>query len=212
MELEWILMDALRRLELRHSSTYLRLTTKRVDQKLFPDISADHRREILRHQVLAGAYRLVDCRECAGYEPGRNVVHLFTCGAMVPEALAAVGPLQEKHIFVNVFNVTGPGPLFTQFQRSAISGGDSTGNLFDELVPPAERLSPIVTLVDAHPHALSWIGGALGARVWPLGVVKFGQSGSLSEVYRLHHIDTESVVATCLAATNATRTRRPLAL
>jgi pyruvate dehydrogenase E1 component len=203
-ELEWIMMDALGRLKQRHSSTYVRLTTKRVDQELFPDVSDSHQRESFRRRVLAGAYRLRDCRQMAGYEPGRNVVHLFASGAMVPEALAAIEPLKESGIFVNVFNVTGPGPLFTQFQRAAVQEDARESNLFDELVPPAERSSPVVTVCDAHPHSLAWIGSALGSRVWPLGVVKFGQSGSLGEVYRSHHIDTDSIIAACRAAAEST--------
>ena len=51
-----------------------------------------------------------------------------------PEALAAIDPLRESGILVNVFNVTGPGPLFTQFQRAAVGQGGS--NPFDALVPP----------------------------------------------------------------------------
>jgi pyruvate dehydrogenase E1 component len=207
-ELEWIMLDALYRLRQRSSSSYLRLTTKQIDQELFPDLSDSQSSERLRRQVLAGAYRLRDCRELAGYEPGSRVVHLFACGAMVPEALAATEPLRQSGIFVNVFNVTGPGPLFTQFQRAVMQPG-AMENLFDELVPPDERGLPVVTVCDAHPHALSWIGGALGSRVWPLGVVKFGQSGSLSEVYREHQIDTEGIIAACRLAAASTSRREP---
>lgn len=199
-EFEWIMMDAMRRVQRRESSTYVRLTTKRIDQQLFPDITDSDQREGLRRQVLAGAYRLRDCRDLPGYEPGRNVVHLFACGAMVREALSAIEPLRQAGIFVNVFNVTGPGPLFSNFQRAVIRGGSAEVNLLEALVPSTERTCPVVTLSDAHPHSLAWVGSALGSRVWPLGVVQFGQSGSLSDVYRAHSIDTESIIATCLAA------------
>jgi pyruvate dehydrogenase E1 component len=196
-ELEWILMDALRRIHQRHSSTYLRLTTRQIDQSLFPASSDAGQRWQLRQQVLAGAYRLHDSRPLAGYQPGRNVVHLFACGVMVPEALAAVDRLRDGGIFANVFNVTGPGPLFTQFQRSVLSDGQAEANPLDALVLAAERCCPVVTVCDSHPHSLAWIGSAIGTRVWPLGVVEFGQSGSLQDVYRLHQIDTDSIVAAC---------------
>ena len=206
-ELEWIMMDSLTRIQRRETSTYLRLTTKRIDQALFPDCTDPARREQLRSQVLSGAYRLCDNREQVGYEPGQNVVHLFACGALVPEALAAQDVLREEGIFVNVFNVTGPGPLFASFQqasRAAIEGADSTNTgsastVFDELVPAADRQAPVVTLADAHPHSLAWIGSALGTRTLPLGVVEFGQSGSLDQIYRQHRIDRDSIVAACLA-------------
>ena len=77
------MLDALQRVLRRASSTYLRLTTKRIDQQSFPSTADSVGRERLRQQVLAGAYRLCDCRDYAGYAPGSNVVHLFACGAMV---------------------------------------------------------------------------------------------------------------------------------
>lgn len=212
-ELEWIMMDSLARIQRRETSSYLRLTTKRIDQGIFPNCTDLSQREQLRVQVLAGAYRLRDSHNQAGYEPGQNVVYLFACGAMVPEALAAQSLLREEGVFVNVINVTGPGPLYASFQRAAhaaIEGITSENNLFDELVPADERSMPIVTLTDAHPHSLAWIGSALGTRVLPLGVVEFGQSGSLDQIYRKHQIDRDSIVAACLAVLKfATPAHRP---
>ena len=198
-EFEWIMLDALDRVVRRHSSTYLRLTTKRVDQQLFPQLSDAESREQLRRRVLAGAYRLCDGRDQPGYSPGSNVVHLFACGAMIPEAVAAHGRLREKGILANVVNVTGPGPLYASFQRASRTP-HATDSLFDELFEPAERSAPVVTVADAHPHSLAWIGSALGARAWPLGVARFGESSGLSDMYREHGIDVDNIVATCLAA------------
>ena len=205
-ELEWIMLDALRRIVRRESSTYLRLTTKHVDQELFPTPTNPSEREHLRRLVLAGAYRLRDCRPLPGYSPGYNVVHLFAAGAMVPEAVAAHDLLREQGVFVNVFNVTGPGPLYANFQcasLAAMKGTRDGKSLFDELVPTNERLVPVVTVADAHPHSLAWIGSALGTRLWPLGVTGFGQSGSLRDVYQSYHIDTDAIVAACRAAVQA---------
>ena len=202
-ELNWIMMDALRRVSRRESSTYLRLTTKPVDQSLFPDIEDPEQRERLRRQVLAGAYRLRDCRGMPAYSPGKNVVHLFAAGAMTPEAVSAHEALHREGIFVNVYNITGPGPLYDDYQRaSAPTPADEKRrpSWLEQLVPAAERAAPIVTVTDAHPHCLAWIGGALGARVHPLGVVGFGQSGSLPDVYRTYQIDAESISNTCRAA------------
>ena len=132
-----------------------------------------------------------------------RVIHLFASGATVPEAIAAQEVLRKQGVFVNVYNVTGPGPLFSSFQRAsrmAVAGARIDMGLFDELVPTNERSAPVVTVTDAHPHSLAWIGSASGIRAWPLGVVGFGQSGSLRDVYRAYHIDVDSIVATCLAA------------
>ena len=50
-----------------------------------------------------------------------------------------------------------------------------------------ERRLPIVTVHDAASHALAWLGSVFGARVVPVGVDDFGQSGSIVDLYR--HFD-----------------------
>jgi pyruvate dehydrogenase E1 component len=122
---------------------------------------------------------------------------------MVPEAIAAHDLLGEQGVFVNVFNVTGPGPLYANFQATSLAAAKGTRvnkNLFDELVPTEERSAPVVTVADAHPHSLAWIGSALGTRLWPLGVTSFGQSGRLRDVYQSYHIDTCAIVTVCRSA------------
>jgi len=204
-ELEWILMAGLENIRTRSGSTYLRLTSKPVDQSLLSVPSDAGERERLRKRVIRGTYRLVDRSGEAGYQPGKNAVHIFAAGATVPQAVAASSRLQEKGVFANVFNVTGAGPLYREFQNSqhaAISGAPGPGHLLDELVPAAERKVPVVTVVDGHPHSLAWIGAALNAPTWPLGVVGFGQSGAISELYREFKIDAASICAACVQALN----------
>ena len=139
----------------------------------------------MRLQALAGAYRLVDRRGEPDYQPGMNVVHILASGAMVPEAVEASQRLFPEGILANVVNITGPGPLYDRFHesvRSLTSHGVTTGIMTD-VVPLEDRGVPIVTVVDGHPHSLAWIGSALGARTFPLGVAKFGQSGSRPDLY-----------------------------
>ncbi len=200
-ELEWILMAGLKNIQTRTSSTYLRLTSKPVDQSLFVVPADTEERERLREQVIRGAYRLVDCSGETGYQPGENVVHVFAVGAMISEALAASRLLAEQGIFANVFNVTGAGPLYREFQASlhaGISGAARPAHLLDELAPTAERGAPVVTVVDGHPHSLAWIGAALNAPTCPLGVVGFGQSGTTADLYREYKIDAASIRAACM--------------
>ena len=79
------MLDALENIRTRKHSTYLRLTSKRVDQEIFSVPEDDPiARERLRRQVLEGAYRLVDRSQESDYQPGVNVVHIMACGAMVP--------------------------------------------------------------------------------------------------------------------------------
>jgi pyruvate dehydrogenase E1 component len=57
-----------------------------------------------------------------------------------------------------------------------------------------------VTVVDGHPHNLAWIGAALIAPTCPLGVVGFGQSGTIPDLYREYKIDAASIRAACVQA------------
>lgn len=200
-ELEWILMAGLKNIQTRSRSTYLRLTSKPVDQSLFFVPTDAEECERLRQHVIRGAYRLVDCSGETGYQPGKNVVHVFAVGAMIPEAVAASSELARQGVFANVFNVTGAGPLYREFQNSrhaAISGAARPGHLLEELTPAVERGAPVVTVVDGHPHNLAWIGAALNAPTSPLGVAGFGQSGTMAELYREYKIDAASIRAACL--------------
>ncbi|MCH8868531.1 MAG: pyruvate dehydrogenase [Chloroflexi bacterium] len=202
-EVEWIMLDALEQIRRRTHSTYLRLSSKRIDQSLFKAPSQPDARERLRLQVLAGAYRLIDRRGSADYYPGENVVHIMANGAMVPEAIAASEMLMEEGILANVINVTGPGPLYDAFQKSvraAINVGRDSDAFMSDVLPVSDRKAPIVTVADAHPHSLAWIGGALGCPVVPLGVSEFGQSGSREDLYREYGIDVDSIAAACFAA------------
>ena len=202
-ELEWIMLAALEQVRQRNRSSYLRLTSKRVDQGLLKTPEDPTARCRLRQQVLNGAYRLVDRSSSRGYKPGENVVHIMASGAMIPEAVAASNALRDEGIFANVVNVTGPGPLYRSFQRSVYDSMDGRGNLdmfMEDSISPDARNAPVVTVVDGHPHSLAWVGSALKTLVIPVGVTEFGQSGSRDELYQEYRIDKDSIMAASYAA------------
>jgi pyruvate dehydrogenase E1 component len=57
----------------------------------------------------------------------------------------------------------------------------------------------IVTVADAHPATLGWLGAVHGHRVRPLGVEHFGQTGTLADLYRHYGIDANAIVAAAQA-------------
>src|SRR5438093_1972762 len=61
-------------------------------------------------------------------------------------------------------------------------------------LPAAERHVPVITLLDGHPLTLAWLGALFNAPLKPLGVMNFGETGSLQQLYHKHHIDTEAVL------------------
>jgi pyruvate dehydrogenase E1 component len=121
------------------------------------------------------------------------VVQLATCGALIPEALAAAAYLRHEGVAVNVLNLTSPRRLYERWR----GGGDLAW-----LIPPNEAAAPIVTVHDAASHALAWLGGVYGAPVTALGVDGFGQSGGRDALYKAFAIDTESIIAAAFAATD----------
>ena len=66
----------------------------------------------------------------------------------------------------------------------------------DPLAPDAA----LITVTDGHPSALSWLGSASRRRVFSLGVERFGQSGDIPDLYRVHGIDTDAILEACAAA------------
>jgi len=199
-EVEWILLDALKTLRRDGPglAVYLRLSTVPIDQRLFPGDRAD-----LREAVLGGGYRILDRRGEPGYEPEENVVNLFTMGAVLPEALAASDRLHDRGVFANVFAVTAPGRLYRSLSktRRALRGGaPASDSVLERLLDHRERRAPVVTVADAHSHALAFIGSALGGRAIALGVDSFGESGSRPDLYRKMSIDADAIADAAEAA------------
>jgi pyruvate dehydrogenase E1 component len=70
----------------------------------------------------------------------------------------------------------------------------------------------LVTVVDGHPVGLSWLGGVYGHRVKALGVEHFGQTGTISDLYRHHGIDTNAIIHAAQAVSEGRMVRHLKAL
>ncbi|GHJ32387.1 pyruvate dehydrogenase E1 component [Streptomyces hygroscopicus subsp. sporocinereus] len=189
IDTEWCLLAALGNLgRPEGSSAYLRLSTRPIDQSTAAVPSDPAARERRRRHVTAGAYRLRQ-RE-------KPVVTLAAMGALVPEALAAADRLAALGHGADVVCVTSPDLLFRALQaRRGLS--DDPAWILDQVFP-ADRATPLVTVLDGHPHTLAFLGTIQNVPVSTLGVTRFGQSGAIEDVYRYHRIDTDSIVTTAL--------------
>jgi pyruvate dehydrogenase E1 component len=180
-EVEWVLLAALGDIARREGeSLYLRLSTRPVDQRLAPPAA-----DALRADVLAGGYRLVDARGEPGWDAETNAVSIFAMGVMVPEALEAHQLLGERGIFASVFVVTSADRLYRGLARSRPH--------LERLVSAEEEGVPVVSVLDGHSHALTFIGSALGVPQMALGVDHFGQSGARADLYRHYGIDAPAI-------------------
>jgi pyruvate dehydrogenase E1 component len=206
-ETEWCLLEGLRQaLDREHGlSTYLRLTTKLVDQSLLEPATTRYGEDELRRQVVAGGYRLMEPGD--GLE-GAPKVLLASAGAMIPEAAAAVGELHAEGIAATLLNLTSASRLYQAWQGSQLAGiragRAATGtHQLERLITPAERSAPIITVLDGASHALAFLGGVFGQRVIPLGVDQFGRSGTRGAVYDYAGIDAAHIVSAAVAAVSA---------
>jgi pyruvate dehydrogenase E1 component len=173
-------------------STYLRLSTRSVRQVERSDDS-------WHEGALAGGYWLRE--PAAGTEAA-----IVAMGAVMPEALAAWEELSHDVPGLGLLTVTSPDLLHRSWTaaQAARWRGERKPSHVERLL---SRLSPragLVTLADAAPASLSWLGGVLGQRVAPLGVEKFGQTGSLADLYATYRLDgsaiTEAVAELLLAS------------
>jgi pyruvate dehydrogenase E1 component len=190
-EVEWALLEGLRQCCNRPNgrSTYLRLSTKPIDQGLMNAALQREGGEGLRRLALDGGYLL----RRAGREP---VVHLVSCGAMVPEAVTAAEYLEREGIGANVIHLCSPRRAYEDWRARPGDGRHILGRL----MPPAQRAAPVVTIMDGAASALAWIGGVFGQPLTALGVSAFGQSGSRTDLYRYMRIDVESILEAAFAA------------
>jgi pyruvate dehydrogenase E1 component len=119
-------------------------------------------------------------------------------GALVPEAIAAADELTRLGLAVDLVVVTSYDRLWRAVQlRRGLLTGASYG-IDETILERVFRRSPLVTVLDGHPHTLAFLGTVHGSPVSCLGVSTFGQGGGLQDVYRLHGLDTASIVGAAL--------------
>lgn len=168
-------------------SIYLRLSTRSLAQPertLTPEQQND---------IVSGGYWY------APPDDGADVA-IVAMGAVTPEAVAAHESVARDFGGAGLLVLTSPDRLHTDWLAAQRNRGRTAG-LVDRSASPIERLlaplsrdARIVTVMDGHPLALSWLGSVRGQRVVPLGIEKFGQSGDIPDLYRAYGLDTAAII------------------
>jgi pyruvate dehydrogenase E1 component len=192
-DLEWCFLHAMSQVGVPGgTSAYFRLSTRPLDPALarLPEEPALLERR--RRQAVAGGYRITS------HDLASEQVTLVGVGAMMPEVLAASELLAAEGVTAGVVCLTSPDLVFRSWQqRGSRASGEGSG-IVEELFP-ASRPAPLVTVLDGHPHTLSFLAGVRGDRTRCLGVTEFGQSSGLEDAYALHGIDTGSIADAALS-------------
>jgi pyruvate dehydrogenase E1 component len=165
--------------------------------------------EDLRRQVLQGGYRIVDRRLATPELPVADAVQIAVPGIMVPEAMEAARTLHGEGVAATVINVTSPRRLFDALRtarHAQLADAHRTLDLghLETLLPREERRAPVVTVQDGASHSLAFLGSVYGVPVVPLGVDRFGQSGSRAALYEYAGIDPAQIVNAAFLALELT--------
>jgi len=155
-------------------SVHLRLSTRQVPQP---------RRDLRPAEmddITGGAYWV--------RQPGPNAeIVIAYAGTVAPEAVEAVGMIAEDRRDVGLLAVTSADRLHREWTASPQSCH------VGRLLAGVGRNCGLVTVLDGHPATLGWLGAVHGHRTRALGVTKFGQTGTLAELYRTAGIDAQSI-------------------
>jgi pyruvate dehydrogenase E1 component len=189
-DLEWSLLAAMSELGRPGGrSAYFRLSTRPLDHGLADLPDEDEARERRRRQVLAGGYVLRRA-------PQPPSVTLIGMGAVMPEVLAAADELEQAGRQVDVVCLTSADLVFRAVRaRQGLAEGDDA---ILDIVLSDDRAAPIVTVLDGHPHTLSFLGSVCNVPISCLGVDDFGQSGDVDDLYSYFGIDGDTIVGAAL--------------
>jgi pyruvate dehydrogenase E1 component len=180
-ELAEIVLWAFRHLQADDGgSVYLRLTTRPLPQ---PERAMT---PALREGVLRGAYWM------RPPEPGVDLAIVYA-GAVAAEAQAAHDAIDDDVPGAGLLAVTSMDRLYADW-RGSVTEASGSVSWIAELLEPLAPDAALVTVLDGHPAALSWLGAVRGQRVYPLGVDHFGQSADVPDLYRIHAIDEDAIL------------------
>jgi pyruvate dehydrogenase E1 component len=121
-------------------------------------------------------------------------------GAVTSEAIAAHDSIARDFAGAGFLVLTSPDRLHSDWLAAQRNRGRTAGTIdrsaspVEQLLAPLSRDARLVTVMDGHPLALSWLGSVRGQRVVPLGIEGFGQSGDIPDLYRAYRLDAAAIV------------------
>ena len=168
-------------------AVWLRLSTRQLDQPT---------RTLDPAAVIAGAHWAVPPA------PGGRIALAYQ-GPVAPEVTAAFAELVAEEPGAGLLAVTSPDRLHAGWLNAARKRrGSERGALshVEALLGPLAPGAALVTVLDGHPAAHSWLGGVRGHRVVPLGPDRFGQGGDVPDLYREYGLDVDAILDACAQA------------
>ena len=168
-------------------AVWLRLSTRGLEQKS---------RTLDPAHVIAGAHWVTPPA------PGARIAMAYQ-GPVAPEAEAAFAELLAETPGAGLLAITSPDRLhagWTAATRARREGDPTAKSHIESILAPLARHAALVTILDGHPAAHSWLGAVRGQRVVPLGPEHFGESADIPDLYHKHRMDTDAILDACAQA------------
>ncbi len=168
------------------SAVWLRLSTQLLVQ---PDRSLDPA------DVVAGAHWI------SPPAPGAGLAIAYQ-GAVAAEAEQAFAQLLDEVPGAGLLAITSPDRLYAGWRSAQRERrrGEAAISHIEKILSPLAPAAAIVTVLDGHPAAHSWLGAVRGQRVMALGPDHFGQSGDVSDLYHVYEVDAAAILDACAEA------------
>ncbi len=168
------------------SAVWLRLSTRQLQQPT---------RTLDPAAVIAGAHWVVPP------DPGAPIALAYQ-GPVAPEAEEAFAALRDDVPGAGLLAITSPDRLHAGWLDAtrAKRAGQPALSHIEQLLAPLAPGAALVTILDGHPAAHSWLGAVRGQRVVPLGPDHFGQSGDLPDLYAEYGLDVDAILDACAQA------------
>ena len=166
------------------ASVYLRLSTRQINQP---------QRELCessQKEIIDGGYWIIPPKK-------DSELALIYCGVIAPEVLEAFKLIEQDIPDSGVLAVTSPDRLHADWNLNAKKrrlGKKNSRSHIENLLSILSKNANLITIHDGHPLALSWIGSVSGHKCFSLGVEKFGEAGTVKQLYKEHNIDTSSII------------------
>ena len=168
-------------------AVWLRLSTRQLDQ---PNRALDPA------AVIAGAHWAVPPA------PGARIAIAYQ-GPVAPEVFAAFAELTTEEPGAGLLAITSPDRLHAGWlaaARQRRAGERNALSHIERILAPLAPGAALVTVLDGHPAAHSWLGAVRGQRIVPLGPDHFGQGGDLPDLYREYGLDEDAILDACAQA------------
>ncbi len=169
------------------SAVWLRLSTRQLDQ---------NPRELDPQAVISGAHWVVPP------SPGARIALAYQ-GPVAPEAEQAFAELAAEEPGAGLLAITSPDRLHADWSaagRARRRGELGVMSHVETILAPLAPDAALVTILDGHPAAHSWLGAVRGQRVVALGPDRFGQSGDIPDLYREYGLDVDAILDACAQA------------